>query len=161
MTAPGTADPTTTQIMVAWLRQYAGYPASATTVPEPDSWMGSPGYFVCVAGVVGGSPGLDVPDHGPVVQVEVVAALRAAAGAKSTSRKIPRGIAESQMTQICRHTYASPPGLDLTLPNPMRPIWIETIYPVSEVRELPDPQANFARYSADIYVGWIERNPVG
>lgn len=152
---------TTTQVLVAWLRQYAGYPGSATTVPKPDEWMDDPGYFVRVAGVVGGTPGLYVPDHGPVVQVEVIAAARAAAGAKSTSRKIPRGRAESAMTDICGKTYEFAAGLSLTLPSSMKPVWIESIYPVSEVRELPDPAPNVARYSADIYVGWIERDPVG
>lgn len=152
--------PTTTHVLLAWLQQFAGFTASATTVPAPDEWMTTPGYFVRVAGVVGGNSGLYVPDNGPVVQVEVIAASRAATGAKSVSRKIPRGRAESAMQQICAQTYTTPAGLDLTLPG-MRPVWIETIYPVSAVRELPDPSANIARYSADIYVGWIERTPVG
>lgn len=157
----GTEAATTTQVIQAWLRQFAGYPNSSTVVPEPDDWMTTPGYWVRIAGVVGGGMGLYLPENGPVVQLEVVAAARAAAGAKSTSRKIPRGRAESAMQEICNRTYTTPAGLDLTLPENMRPVWIETIYPVSDVRELPDPSPNFARYSADIYVGWIERNPVG
>lgn len=158
MSAP-TQAATTTQVLLAWLRQYAGYPNSATVVPELSTW--APGYFVRVAGVVGGSPGLDIPDHGPVVQVEAIAARLAAAGATSASRKIPRGAAEVAMTDIVNKTYTSPPGLDLVLPSDMRPVWIESIYPVSDIRELPDPAADIARYSADIFVGWIERNPVG
>lgn len=156
-----TEAPTTTQVVQAWLRQFAGFPNSSTTVPAPDSWMSSPGFWVRIAGVVGGGSGLDVPEQLPVVQIEVVAAARAAAGAKSTSRKIPRGRAESKMQEICNRTFSTPAGLDLTLPDYMRPVWLETIYPVSAVRELPDPSLNFARYSADIFVGWIERNPVG
>lgn len=160
MTAP-TEAPTTTHVLRAWLRQFAGYPNSATTVPAPDTWMTSPGYFVRIAGVVGGGAGLYVPEQLPVVQVEVIAATRAAAGAKSVSRKIPRGRAESAMQDICLKTYTTPAGLELVLPDEERPVWLETIYPVSAVRELPDPAANIARYSADIYVGWIERTPVG
>lgn len=152
---------TTTQVLLAWLRQVAGYPDSATTVPEPDSWADSPGYFVRVAGVVGGSPGIYVPDHAPVVQLETIAVARAAAGATSASRKIPRGRAESAMTDICNQTYNFVAGTNLVLPGAMNPVWLESIYPVSEVRELPDPAAAVARYSADIYVSWIERAPVG
>lgn len=159
--AAGTEAATTTQVVQAWLRQAAGFPNSSTVVPEPDSWMTDPGFWVRIAGVVGGGMGLYVPDNGPVVQIEVIAAARAATGAKSTSRKIPRGRAESKMQAICNKTFEFVAGLELMLPENMRPVWIETIYPVSAVRELPDPRPNFARYSADIYVGWIERNPVG
>jgi hypothetical protein len=159
MTTPAQA-PTTTQVIQAWLR-HVGFSNSSTVIPQPDSWMTTPGFWVRIAGVVGGSAGLDIPENGPVVQLETVAAARAAAGAKSTSRKLPRGLAESKMQAVCAATYASPAGLDLQLPADMRPVWLTSIYPVSAVRELPDPSPNFARYSADIYVGWIERNPVG
>lgn len=159
MTTP-TQAATTTQVIQAWLRQFAGFTNTSTVIPAPDEWMSSPGFWVRVAGTVGGNMGLYVPDNLPVVQVEVVAAGRAASGAKSTSRKIPRGLAESKMQEICNLTHTSPTGLDLTLASDMRPVWVETIYPVSDVRELPDPSPNFARYSADILVGWIERNPV-
>jgi hypothetical protein len=152
---------TTTQVLQAWLRQHAGYPNTSTTVPELTDWVDSPGFWVRIAGVVGGGPGMYVPDRGPVVQVETYAANRAAAGATSASRKIPRGRAEQAMIDICNKTFEFAAGLDLTLPVLMKPVWIETIYPVSEVRELPDPAPDVARYSADIYVGWIERDPVG
>lgn len=160
MTTP-TQAATTTQVIQAWLRQFAGCANSSTTVPEPDDWLTSPGFWVRIAGVVGGGAGMYLPENAPIVQVEVIAGARAAAGAKSTSRKIPRGRAESAMQEICNKTYTTPSGLDLALPAFMRPVWIESIYPVGDVRELPDPSPNFARYSADIFVGWIERNPVG
>lgn len=160
MTTP-TQAATTTQVVLAWLRQAAGYPNSATVVPELSEWVPDPGFFVRVAGVVGGSPGLDIPDRGPIVQLEAYAANLAAAGATSSSRKIPRGRAEQRMTDICNRTFEFSAGLALALPGGMKPVWIETIYPVSEVRELPDPAPNVARYSADIFVGWIERDPVG
>lgn len=159
MTAPTDAA-TTTQVIQAWLQQFAGFPNSSTVVPAPDTWMSDPGFWVLIAGVVGGGMGMYVPDNGPVVQLEVVTAARAAAGSAATSRKIPRGRAESKMQEICNRTHTSPAGLDLTLASSMRPVWIESIYPVGDVRELPDPSPNFARYSADIYVGWIERTPV-
>lgn len=152
---------TTTQVLLAWLRQAAGYPNAATVVPELTGWVPNPGYFVRVAGVVGGSPGMYVPDRGPVVQVEVYAANAAAAGAASASRKIPRGRAEQRMIDICNQTFQFSAGLSLALPAGMKPVWIESIYPVSEVRELPDPAPAVARYSADIFVGWIEQDPVG
>lgn len=156
-----TESPTTTAVIEAWLKQFARFANTSTTIPAPDDWMTAPGFWVRIAGVVGGGMGMYVPDNGPVVQLECVAAARAAAGAKSTSHKIPRGRAESKMQQICALTHATPSGLDLTLKSDMRPVWLESIYPVSTVRELPDPSPNFARYSADIYVGWIERNPIG
>lgn len=159
MTAP-TQPATTTQVLVAWLKQWAGYPNSSVVVPEFSTWADT-GFWVRVAGVVGGSPGLYVPDAGPVVQLEVIAANRAAAGAKTSSRKVPRGTAETRLRDIVAKTYTTPSGLDLTLPADMRPVWLETIYPVSEVREFPDPAPNVARYSADMFVGWIERDPVG
>lgn len=152
---------TTTQVVLAWLRQYAGYPGSATVVPALVDWADDPGVFVRVAGVVGGSPGLYIPDRGPVVQIETYAAARAAAGSASASRKIPRGRAEEAMVDICNQTLTFVSGTNLALPGSMRPVWIETIYPVSDVRELPDSGPNMARYSADIFVGWIERDPVG
>jgi hypothetical protein len=130
---------TTTQVLQAWLRQHAGYPNTSTTVPELTDWVDNPGFWVRIAGVVGGGPGMYVPDRGPVVQVETYAANRAAAGATSASRKIPRGRAEQAMIDICNKTFEFSAGLDLTLPVLMKPVWIETIYPVSEVRELPDP----------------------
>lgn len=152
--------PTTTQVVLAWLQQYAGYARSAAQMPEPSSWLDD-GYFIVVGGVVGGTPGLYTPEHAPVVQLDIYAANRAKAGSDALSRKIPRGRAESIANQVCMRTFTTPPGLELTLRANYRPAWLTTIYPVSEVRELPTAEENFARYSADILVGWIEKTPVG
>jgi hypothetical protein len=152
--------PTTTQVIQAWVKQYVGFSGCAAQLPEPSSWL-AVGAFIVVAGLVGGTPGLYVPDNAPIVQLDFYAATRAKAGSDALSRKPPRGAAESLGNQVCMRTYSTPQGLDLSLPANYRPIWLTSIYPVSEVRELPTAAENLARYSADIYVGWIERNPVG
>jgi hypothetical protein len=156
----GLVAPTTTQVVLAWLRQYVGYSRCAAQLPQLSSWLDS-GDFVVLAGVVGGSPGLYVPEQGPVVQLDFYAANRAKAGSVALSRKPPRGRAESLANEVIGQTYASPVGFQLTLPANYRPVWLTTIYPVSEVRELPTADENLARYSVDIFVGWIERTPVG
>jgi hypothetical protein len=152
--------PTTTQVIQAWVKQFAGYSRCATQLPRLTDWL-SAGDFIVMAGVVGGSPGLYIPENGPVVQLDVYAANRAKAGSDALSRKPPRNRAESLANQLCAQTYASPAGLALTLPANYRPVYLTTIYPVSEVRELPTADENLARYSVDILVGWIEKSPVG
>lgn len=152
--------PTTTQVIEAWVKQFAGKPRCATQLPALDSWIAD-GYFVLIAGVVGGSPGLYVAERAPIVQLDFYAANRAKAGSAALSRKPPRGRAESLGNEIVSQTYATPEGFALTLGAGYRPVYLMSIYPVSEVRELPTADQNLARYSADINVGWIERNPVG
>lgn len=143
--------PSSDVVMVAWLQQYADLAQSATTLPAPKTWLDT-GFVTVTA--VGGNPNPYIPERAPVFQVDCWAANAAAAGAKSVSRKIPRGKANELADLVVYATYGWEPR-EVELPLQYLPVWIESVTPVSEVREIPDPV--YARWSVDVQIKWIEQ----
>jgi hypothetical protein len=149
--------PSSVAIMVAWIQQVAGIPHAAATLPSPEGWFDTG--FVTVPAVVGGNPDIYVPERRPVLQVDCWAATRAATGAKSASRKPPLLMANALAETIVLATYPTPVPT-ITLPAQYLPVWVGAVYPVSEVRRIPEPTSGLAHFSVDIALEWIERNPV-
>lgn len=147
----------TFQVVKAWLQQVVGLSTVSATLPEVATWFGTG--WVTLPGVVGGGPNVYIPERQPVVQVDCYAANRAAAGSSAVSRKVPHGQAEALANRIVNATYPTPVPA-VTLPAGFTPVWIEFVNPVSEVRELPVVDANYARFSVDLQINWIERTPV-
>lgn len=157
MTAPDPRDPpSSTIVLIAWLTQYLGLPA-AHTLPDVSGWFDTG--FVTVPALAGGNPNWYIPERQPVMQVDTWAANRASAGSASVSRKVPFAKANALADRIILGTYPTPPP-QLTLPANFRPVWLESIYPVSEIREVPDPVDGYAHYSLDLQIIWIEQTPV-
>lgn len=149
--------PSSTQVAVAWLRQIVNLPAAAT-LPGVEGWFETG--FVTVPATAGGNPNWYVPERQPVMQIDTWGANRAAAGAKSVSRLPPLSRANQLADAVVLATYQHVPGTLLTLPNGFKDVWLETVYPVSEIRRIPEPDTSFAHFSVDIAMVWIERDPV-
>jgi len=147
--------PSSTLVMVEWLRQAASLPAAAT-LPPPEKWMSTG--FVTVT-PVGGNPGIYVPERAPVFQVDCWAVNPAAAGAKSVSRKTPLSHANELADIAVLACYGNFPVSAVTLPAQYLPVWIQQAVPVSEVREIPEQDNSYAHFSVDIQLRWTERSP--
>jgi hypothetical protein len=153
----GGLHPSSTQVAVAWLRQVLGVPAAAT-LPAVEGWFDTG--FVTVPALAGGNPNWYVPERKPIMQIDTWAANRAASGAKSVGRKIPLSKANQLADAIVLATYQHQAGTVITLPDGFKDVWIMEVYPVSEVRRIPEPASSYAHFSVDIAMMWIERDPV-
>jgi hypothetical protein len=119
-----------------------------TSLPDISKWASSG--FVTVGPVFPGTPGRYLPERGPVITFDAWAA-------NARSKKVPWGRANNLAEILVNATYRDVPAV--TMPAGFKPVFLEMVYPVSEVREVPEPQSNYAHYSVDIFVGWIEQNP--
>lgn len=156
---PGTPKhPSSTVVMLAWLRQVAGLaPAgAAASLPDVSAWFDTG--FVTVPALAGGAPNAYLPERQPVMQVDTWGANRASAAATSVSRKLPLGLANELADKIVLATYLPVP--ELVLPVQFKPVWLESVYPVSEIRKMPEPDTSYAHFSVDIAMNWIEQTPV-
>lgn len=153
--------PSSTQVMVAWLRAIEALPAGvATTLPAVAEWFEDG--FVTVPATPGGSPNIYIPERRPVMQVDCWAANRAAAGADSVSRKVPLGKANELADIIVNATYTEPGELptQVLMPAGYKQVRIESVFPVSEPRRVPAPETSYAHFSVDIALHYIEQTPV-
>lgn len=148
---------TSISVMIAWIRQVAGLSFTAATLPNPKEWFDTG--FVTVPAVVGGNPSIDIPERKPVLQVDCWAANRAAAGSSNASRKIALQKAAELAEIIVLATYPTPVP-PITLDAQYLPVWVGSVYPVSEVRRIPEPSSGLAHFSVDIALEWIEKSPV-
>lgn len=153
----GDLHPSNTQVAVAWLRQVLGLPAAAT-LPAVEGWFDTG--FVTVPAIAGGNPNPYVPERKPIMQIDTWAANRATSTAGSVSRKIPLSKANQLADRILLATYEHQAGTLITLPPGFKDVWIMEVYPVSEVRRIPEPKSSYAHFSVDIALMWIERDPV-
>jgi hypothetical protein len=153
----GLLHPSSTQVAVAWLRQVLGLPAAAT-LPAVDGWFDTG--FVTVPATVGGNPNWYITERQPIMQIDAWAANRAAAGAKSVSRLPPLSRANQLADAVVYGTYTHEAGVLLTLPDGFKDVWLETVFPVSEIRRIPEQSSGYAHFSVDIAMMWIERDPV-
>jgi hypothetical protein len=146
----------TTLVALAWLRTIAGLPANsagvkqvAATLPALERWKDTG--FVSLGPVFGSARELYTPLEHPVVQLDFWAV-------HATSKKAHYGLA-NELAEIVREaidltTFNGVP--EVTMPVGVRPVWLSSIYSVSGVRDIPDPN-NYAHYAMDVHIGWIER----
>lgn len=143
-------------VMIEWIKQVVGIAPAAGTLPNPESWYTTG--FVTVPGIVGGNDGLYLPERKPVMQVDTHAAARSASGAATASRRPPLGLASALAERIVSATYL--PVGPIVLSSRYYPVWIESIYPVSSVRRIPESDTGYAHFTVDIALNWIEQVPV-
>lgn len=146
--------PSSTLVMVEWLRQTLGVPAAAT-LPPPAGWA-STGFLTVTP--VGGTPGVYVPDRAPVMQVDCWGANLAAAGSDKVSRKVPLQQANELADKVVLATYTYQPA-PVTLPAQFLPVWVESLIAVSEVRWVPEAASPLAHFSVDVQLRWAEQRP--
>lgn len=154
-----------TVVMLAWLATLP-LPANSvgTSLPEVEKWYDTG--FVVVGPAVGsgafgigansGSANIYIPERKPVITIDCYAARR-------NSEKPDLGRANNLAEIILNGAYY-PPGTampELVLKPGVKPVWLESVFPLSEPRPIPEPATNFARFSLDMAIHWIERLPVG
>jgi len=144
--------PNSELVAVAWVRGVPGIPAGAvgTTLPgDSNAW---PDGFVQI-GVVGGSPGRDVPERRPVLQLD----FWAAGGSRPAW-----GRANQLAERIVEHCYSStvsaatPVQRFVALPAGYLGARVQTAEVLREPRRLPADEARYARYSLDLLLTWVE-----
>lgn len=137
-------------VAVAWLSSAEGIEAAqvATTLPSNTAAWEANG-FVHVVGAVGGSPQLYYALREPVVQVDAYAV-------NPDSGKSPWAKAASLMELVVAATYDEA-GLQrvLTLRPGYPQARVLTAHFISEPRRMPNDDASFARYQADLALHWI------
>lgn len=146
----------TTLVALAWLRSLAGVPldaggnkAVAASLPALAKWATSG--FITLGPIFGSTDELYTPLKHPVVQLDFWAV-------NATSKHPDYGLA-NELAEIAREaidltTFEGVP--EIVMPAAVRPVWLSSIYAVSGVRNVPDPN-NYAHYTMDVHIGWIER----
>lgn len=132
-----------------WLRDMGAIDApAATNRPSGTAW--APTGFVVVS-IVGASGPRDVPYNIPALSFDAWAVSLSGTGAP------PYGHA-SGLAQIIRDAAVMgmrPNGPLPTIPG-YDPVRIDTLYPLSELRRIAEPEgSSFAHYSVDIALGWV------
>lgn len=141
-------------VAVAWLKGVDGVPGSGvgTTLPGDGTTWAASG-FVQVSGPVGGNPGMDVPLHRPVMQVDTWAC-------NLGSAKPPWGKANQLAELIVAGCYGrgddpAPAGRTVTLPSGYQNARVLSAYATTVPRrnQLVD-DARMARYTFDLQLHW-------
>jgi hypothetical protein len=139
----------------AWLRQcvegLSGIVASS--LPKADTWALT-GFVTC-GPQFGGVPEMYVPLRRPVIQVDCWAIF------PNQTKKRNDGLANDLAERVVNASYEwTGDPVDVTLPPGVKPVHLSMIYPVSEVRWVPDPDPGMAHYAVDMHVGWIEQGAI-
>ncbi len=150
-----TLSPTSSLVAVAWLSQrVVGFTASmvATVLPRDVTAWGASG-FVQVTPVAG-TPDIDTGARRPILQLDFWTVTLDAGG--NVSDKPPRGRAAElgelfvSATQNASQTFGRP----VTLPAGYGTARVLACYPVTELVEVPDDPAGFARFTIDAALDW-------
>lgn len=142
--------PTSPLVAEAWVKSIPGFPAGvATTRPaDPATWSATGFVVVSVVGSAG-TPDL-AAQRKPIVSMD-------AWGVVIGSSKPPRGQTLDLLELIRAATEDFLPVL-LT-PGPAglyRPVLVQDAWMVTpEPREIPDPNASYAHYLADVGLAWV------
>lgn len=152
MAAP-TLHPTSELVAAAWIDSIAGMPKGIvdTQLPADEQTWGDTG-FVVVA-VVGGSPDVDVAMKRPIIQVDCWAT-------NPGSNKPPWFKAAALAEQIrtaCydRSTFGralTPTANGVHYPTAN----CKTVYPLTEPHRIYGDAGNYAGYSLDLLLAWVE-----
>jgi len=144
----------TTLVTLAWLKTLDGVTADMVgpTRPQVEKWAATG--FISIGPSFPGVSELYVPFRRPIVQIDFWAVTL---NSKTPNPALAKELGEIVMNGVYRDLYGAPP---ITLPAGHAPAYVTTIYPVSEIREVPEPQSNFAHYAVDMHVGWMEQGPI-
>lgn len=148
MSAPHAA--TSTLVALAWL-QALGLPDVGTSLPSPDKWETSG--FVVVGATLADAPNIYYMDRRPVVEISCYAKF------PGQSEKVNYALANDLAEQVLRGTYTTPPPA-ITLRAGYEPVHLSSVYAVSDIRWVPEPDNNFARYALDVHIGWMPQGAV-
>lgn len=142
-------------VATAWLRQCVDGLADivATSLPSTDKWE-TTGFVTC-GPQFAGVPELYSPMRRPVVQVDCWAVF------PGQTKKRNDGLANDLAERVVNASYLwTGNPTDVTLPPGVKPVHTTMIYPVSEVRWVPDPDPGMAHYAVDMHIGWIEQGAI-
>lgn len=136
-------------VAVAWLQGVQGLSNAmvATTLPKDNASWTSTGFVT--ARTTGGQPGVHVPLRSPVVTVDTWAI-------SPSSDKPPWGKANylaELIDQGCRSGHAQ---RAVTLPVNYPGARVLSAYLLSEPRRAYGDQGDYARYTADLAVHWVD-----
>lgn len=144
--------PNATIVAKAWLATIAGIDASrvANELPSREDWQGPIDGFVTVTPLVS-SPEIYVPIQHPIVQFDCWGVF--GGSSKRPDHGTANDFAERIRAAADATTWTDPP--EVTLPSGVMPVWLSSVFVVRGVTRVPDE--NFAHYSLDVHIGWIER----
>lgn len=144
--------PNATVVAKAWLATIAGIDSSrvANELPMRTDWPGPIDGFITVTPLVS-SPELYVPLQHPIVQFDCWGVF--GGSSKRPNHGVANDFAERIRAAADATTWTDSP--EVTLPAGVMPVWLADIYVVRGVTRVPDD--NFAHYSLDVHIGWIER----
>lgn len=155
VTIPPSGDlvrPNATTVAKAWLATIAGIEVSrvANELPGRADWPGPIDGFITVLPLAS-SPEIYVPIQHPIVQFDCWGAF--GGSSKRPDHGTANNFAELIRAAADATTWTDPP--EVTLPPGVMPVWLSSVFVVRGVTRVPDE--NFAHYSLDVHIGWIER----
>lgn len=153
MTSPTLVHANHVMVAKAWLATCPDLPPNkvATTLPEVEKWADTG--FITVGPIFPGTPGRYAAERGPVIQINTYAVF-------STQTKRPNyGRANDLAEIILNYSYLWEVPT-VTLPPGVKPVHLRSIYPVTEVYEVPEPDNGVAHYAVDMALGWMETGPM-
>lgn len=140
----------TTLVASAWLGTLGLAAGIGTTLPPVAKWATTG--FVVVGPVVGSAPNMYLAERHPIVQIDCYATF-------ASSEKVNRGMANDLAETIYNGALIDPAPV-VAMRAGIAPVWLSSTYPLTEPREIPEPDTNFGRYSIDVHIGWIEQTIV-
>lgn len=151
MTAPQLANATI--VAKAWLATIDGIPANrvANELPARADWAGPIDGYVTVLPLISNSD-IYVPVQHPIVQFDCWGVFGGAS--KKPDHGVANDFAERIRAAADATTWLGAP--EVTLPATVMPVWLASIFVVRGVTRIPDE--NYAHYSLDVHIGWIERD---
>lgn len=138
---------------IAWLKGVPGLPAGSigTTLPSDNSTWSASGFIQ--VGIAGGSPEPYLPIHRPVLQLDFWAV-------NSSGSRPPWGKA-NQLAEVVKancydHQDAATPTLRTVTLHVAgyQQARVLSAQMMTEPRRMPDDEARYARYSADLALVW-------
>lgn len=136
-------------VTIAWLANVQGLTSSmvAATLPKDNTTWAASGFVTVRAS--GGSPGIHVPMRNPVVTLDCWAVRPGSAK--------PPWYQANQLAELidagCRSALA---GRTVVLPTNYGSVRVHSAYLISEPRRVYGDQGDYARYTADMSVNWVD-----
>lgn len=139
--------PTTEVVAAAWLRDHVVGCPFATTLPERSQWEGD---VFGIVSVVGGAPHPDFDQRQPVIQVDIYAAQ-----VRSSGRPLwGKANQYAELARSAMYGYDSH-MTNVVLPANYSPARVQSLWPLTEPRRIPDPEGSYGRYQFDAQCVWV------
>jgi hypothetical protein len=144
--------PNSTVVAMAWLKASGFDPARmSASLPARKDWPGPVDGYVSLGPIFANTPELYVPVQHPIVQFDCWGAF--GGSAKTPNYGVANDLAERIRVAADQTTWTGVPVV--TLPAGVMPVWLSSVYVVRGVARVPDD--NYAHYTLDVHIGWIER----